>query len=131
MANISPTPKGVALVLFPALVLTLAFAFSYVGAFHDPTPHHVPVAVVGPPAVAAQLNHLPGEPLDARQAASRADALSQIDDDDASYEGYAALEPVGRLGAIDDIVEAILYLERATFVTGEILHVDGGQAAGS
>jgi len=51
--------------------------------------------------------------------------------DDASYEGYAALEPVGRLGAIDDIVEAILYLERATFVTGEILHVDGGQAAGS
>src|SRR5436190_10041806 len=39
-----------------------------------------PVAVVGPPAVAAQLNHLPGEPLDARQAASRADALSQIDD---------------------------------------------------
>jgi NAD(P)-dependent dehydrogenase (short-subunit alcohol dehydrogenase family) len=51
--------------------------------------------------------------------------------DDASYEGYAAMEPVGRLGAIDDIVEAILYLERATFVTGEILHVDGGQAAGS
>jgi len=51
--------------------------------------------------------------------------------DDASYEGYAALEPVGRLGAIEDIVEAILYLERATFVTGEILHVDGGQAAGS
>ena len=51
--------------------------------------------------------------------------------DDASYEGCAALEPVGRLGAIDDIVEAILYLERATFVTGEILHVDGGQAAGS
>jgi hypothetical protein len=43
-------------------------------------PHHVPVAVVGPPAVAAQLNHLPGEPLDTRQAASRADALSQIDD---------------------------------------------------
>ena len=51
--------------------------------------------------------------------------------DDASYEGYAALQPVGRLGAIDDVVDAILYLERATFVTGEILHVDGGQAAGS
>ena len=66
--------------LVPALVLMLAFAFFYVGAFHEPTPHHVPVAVVGPPAVAAQLNRLPGEPLDARQASSRSDALSQIDD---------------------------------------------------
>ncbi len=48
MANVTPTPKAVALVLIPALVLMLAFAFSYVGAFHDPTPHHVPVAIVGP-----------------------------------------------------------------------------------
>jgi hypothetical protein len=66
----------------------LAFAFFYVGAFHDPTPHHVPVAVVGPPAAAAQLNRLPGDPLDARQASSRADALSQIDD----REVYGAYE---------------------------------------
>jgi len=50
--------------------------------------------------------------------------------DVASYEGLAALHPLGRLGEIDDVVAAILYLEEATFVTGEILHVDGGQAAG-
>ena len=80
MANTSPTPQAVALALFPALVLMLAFAFFYVGAFHEPTPHHVPLAVVGPPSVSAQLNRLPGEPLDARQASSRSDALSQIDD---------------------------------------------------
>src|SRR4051812_15036939 len=80
MANAGPTPKAVTLVLLPALVLMLAFAFSYVGAFHDPTPHHVPVAVVGAPAVAAQLNRLPGDPLDARQVSSRAEALAQIDD---------------------------------------------------
>jgi Protein of unknown function (DUF3533) len=80
MENVAPTPKAVALVLLPALVLMLAFAFSYVGAFHDPTPHQVPVAVVGPPAVTAQLNQLPGDPLDARQASSRSNALSQIDD---------------------------------------------------
>ena len=79
-ANVSPTPKAVAIVLLPALVLMLAFAFFYVGAFHDPTPHHVPVAVVGPPAVSAQLNRLPGTPLDARQVSSRDAALSQIDD---------------------------------------------------
>jgi hypothetical protein len=88
IANAAPTPKAIALVLVPALVLTLAFAFSYVGAFHDPTPHQVPVAVVGPPAVAAQLDRLPGDPLDARQASSRADALSQIDD----REVYGAFE---------------------------------------
>ena len=76
----APTPKAVALALFPALVLMLAFAFFYVGAFHEPTPHNVPLAVVGPPTAAAQLNRLPGEPLDARQASSRADALSQIND---------------------------------------------------
>jgi NAD(P)-dependent dehydrogenase (short-subunit alcohol dehydrogenase family) len=38
--------------------------------------------------------------------------------------------PLGRLGQVGDVVEGILYLERASFVTGEILHIDGGQAAG-
>jgi NAD(P)-dependent dehydrogenase (short-subunit alcohol dehydrogenase family) len=42
----------------------------------------------------------------------------------------AALHPVGRMGEINDAVEAVLYLENAPFVTGEILHVDGGQNAG-
>jgi NAD(P)-dependent dehydrogenase (short-subunit alcohol dehydrogenase family) len=41
-----------------------------------------------------------------------------------------ALQPVGHMGEISDIVGAILYLESASFVTGEILHVDGGQSAG-
>jgi len=89
IANASPTPKAVALALIPALVLTLAFAFSYVGAFHDPTPHNVSIAVVGPPAVTEQLDNLPGDPLDAQQASSRPDALSQIDDRDV-YGAYDA-----------------------------------------
>ncbi|SEM49942.1 NAD(P)-dependent dehydrogenase, short-chain alcohol dehydrogenase family [Luteibacter sp. UNCMF331Sha3.1] len=42
----------------------------------------------------------------------------------------AKLHPVGRLGEVEDIVDAVLYLERSTFVTGETLHVDGGQHAG-
>ncbi|WP_034260755.1 SDR family NAD(P)-dependent oxidoreductase [Actinospica robiniae] len=47
------------------------------------------------------------------------------------YHGtLAALHPVGRMGEISDIVDAVLYLENAPFVTGEILHVDGGQSAG-
>jgi NAD(P)-dependent dehydrogenase (short-subunit alcohol dehydrogenase family) len=47
-----------------------------------------------------------------------------------SYAGLESLEPLGRLGEIDDVVAAVMYLEGATFVTGEISHVDGGQSAG-
>jgi NAD(P)-dependent dehydrogenase (short-subunit alcohol dehydrogenase family) len=50
--------------------------------------------------------------------------------DPASYDGEAAAHPLGRMGEISDVVEGILYLERAAFVTGETLHIDGGQAAG-
>jgi NAD(P)-dependent dehydrogenase (short-subunit alcohol dehydrogenase family) len=48
----------------------------------------------------------------------------------ASYEGLAALHPLGRLGEVSDVVDGILYLDQAGFVTGETLHIDGGQAAG-
>jgi NAD(P)-dependent dehydrogenase (short-subunit alcohol dehydrogenase family) len=42
----------------------------------------------------------------------------------------ATLHPMGRIGEIREIVDAVLYLEDAAFVTGEILHVDGGANAG-
>jgi NAD(P)-dependent dehydrogenase (short-subunit alcohol dehydrogenase family) len=42
----------------------------------------------------------------------------------------AGLQPMGRMGETQEIVDAVLYLEKATFVTGEILHVDGGASAG-
>jgi NAD(P)-dependent dehydrogenase (short-subunit alcohol dehydrogenase family) len=43
---------------------------------------------------------------------------------------FASLHPMGRMGEISEIVDAILYLDSANFITGEILHVDGGQSAG-
>lgn len=43
----------------------------------------------------------------------------------------AAKHPLGRVGEVEDVVRAVLYLEDAPFVTGEILHVDGGWTAGS
>lgn len=43
---------------------------------------------------------------------------------------YAWMHPQNRIGAVADIVHGALYLETAPFVTGEILHVDGGQSAG-
>jgi NAD(P)-dependent dehydrogenase (short-subunit alcohol dehydrogenase family) len=47
-----------------------------------------------------------------------------------THAQLANLHPVGHMGEISDVVDAILYLESASFVTGEILHVDGGQGAG-
>ena len=43
---------------------------------------------------------------------------------------WARLHPLGRLGQISDVVDGILYLERASFVTGVVLPIDGGKAAG-
>jgi NAD(P)-dependent dehydrogenase (short-subunit alcohol dehydrogenase family) len=48
----------------------------------------------------------------------------------ATHEALGKLHPVGRMGEIRDVADAVLYLESAGFVTGEILHVDGGQSAG-
>jgi NAD(P)-dependent dehydrogenase (short-subunit alcohol dehydrogenase family) len=47
-----------------------------------------------------------------------------------THDFFAALHPMRRMGTIEEIVDAVLYLETADFVTGEILHVDGGQSAG-
>jgi NAD(P)-dependent dehydrogenase (short-subunit alcohol dehydrogenase family) len=47
-----------------------------------------------------------------------------------THAALASLHPVARLGEISDVTDAVLYLESAGFVTGEILHVDGGQSAG-
>lgn len=48
----------------------------------------------------------------------------------ATHDFLAGLHPVKRMGEIQDIVDGVLFLESAGFVTGEILHVDGGQSAG-
>jgi NAD(P)-dependent dehydrogenase (short-subunit alcohol dehydrogenase family) len=37
------------------------------------------------------------------------------------------LPPMGHVGQISDVVDGIMYLESAPYVTGEILHIDGGR----
>jgi NAD(P)-dependent dehydrogenase (short-subunit alcohol dehydrogenase family) len=46
------------------------------------------------------------------------------------HEALAKCHPLARLGEISDIVDAVLYLQKATFVTGENIRVDGGIHAG-
>jgi NAD(P)-dependent dehydrogenase (short-subunit alcohol dehydrogenase family) len=50
--------------------------------------------------------------------------------DPQSYEALTDFHPIHRLGDIEDVVGAVLYLQDAPFVTGATLHVDGGHAAG-
>jgi NAD(P)-dependent dehydrogenase (short-subunit alcohol dehydrogenase family) len=48
-----------------------------------------------------------------------------------SYVGLdSQLPPVGHVGQVADIVDGILFLESSPFITGEVLHIDGGQIAG-
>ncbi|WP_395399677.1 SDR family NAD(P)-dependent oxidoreductase [Pseudoduganella sp. UC29_106] len=47
-----------------------------------------------------------------------------------THAALGALHPVGHMGEMSDIAQAVIYLENAPFVTGETLHVDGGQIAG-
>jgi NAD(P)-dependent dehydrogenase (short-subunit alcohol dehydrogenase family) len=48
-----------------------------------------------------------------------------------SYEGLGdRLPPLGRVGQISDVIDGILFLEASPYITGEILHIDGGQIAG-
>src|SRR5438309_5978817 len=49
---------------------------------------------------------------------------------DDSKEFLKTLQPMGRMVAVKDIVDAVLYLSQAGQVTGEGLHVDGGADAG-
>ena len=47
-----------------------------------------------------------------------------------TYEFLKGLHPLGRMGEIKEVVDAVIFLTDATFTTGEILHVDGGAHAG-
>jgi NAD(P)-dependent dehydrogenase (short-subunit alcohol dehydrogenase family) len=48
-----------------------------------------------------------------------------------SYDGLGdGLPPLGRPGQVSDVVDGVLFLESSPYITGEILHIDGGQIAG-
>ncbi|MFF8564016.1 DUF3533 domain-containing protein [Streptomyces albidoflavus] len=92
------TPRTTLLVI-GALALQLLFIASYVGALHDPRPHHVPFGVAVPGAagqseeLAARLGGLDGEPLDARTVADEAEARHQIME--RKLDGALVVDPEG------------------------------------
>ena len=81
------TPRTVFLVS-GVLLIQLAFVLSYVGAFHHPTPHQVPVVVVAPAQISGhvvtELSGLHGHPLSATAVPSEAAGLTLLRDGSAS-----------------------------------------------
>ena len=46
------------------------------------------------------------------------------------HEALAKFHPLGRMGEVSDVVDAVRYFQSAKFVTGENIRVDGGIHAG-
>jgi hypothetical protein len=69
-------------------LLCLAFMLSYVGAFHAPKPHRLPVAVVAPaqvgPKLVAELNGIANSPLNAHVVATATEGRRQLTSDHVS-----------------------------------------------
>ncbi|WSX95000.1 DUF3533 domain-containing protein [Streptomyces sp. NBC_00890] len=70
------------LVMVGVLLLQLGFALSYMGAFHAPEPHRIPITLVAPRAVeadlVARLNSLPGDPVHVTAVQDRAQARARL-----------------------------------------------------
>jgi NAD(P)-dependent dehydrogenase (short-subunit alcohol dehydrogenase family) len=47
-----------------------------------------------------------------------------------THATLAGMHPLDRMGEVSDVVSAVMYLEAADFITGQVLHVDGGQTVG-
>jgi hypothetical protein len=90
------TPRAFLLVCGVAL-LQLAFIASYIGAFHRPSPHEIPVSVTAPgaagPVAVARLNALPGRPLRASLVPGPAAGLARLND--RSSYGLLQVSPDG------------------------------------
>jgi len=84
-----------ALLVLGVLAIQLGFIYSYVGAFHKPTPHEVPVAVVAPSTVArrvaTELDRLPGRPVHPEVVANEAAARRMIGDE--QLDGAVVVAP--------------------------------------
>ncbi len=84
------------------LLIQLGFVLSYVGAFHHPVPHQVPIAVVAPAQISAQLvselNAIHGHPLHATAVADETAGRTLLRR--GSTSGVLIVNPTGKTDAL-------------------------------
>lgn len=128
------------------LLLQFAFILSYLGAFHAPTPHRIPVAVVAPAQVAGQvverLNNLTGDPVAASAATDENAARAALRIGDIS--GVYVLDPAGtqdRLlvasgggtavsAALEQIFTKVTAVQQRTVTVDDVIPLFSGDGRG-
>jgi hypothetical protein len=139
---LSPKTLGLAL---SALLLQLGFVLSYLGAFHAPAPHSIPVAVVAPPAVAEQvvdtLNKVAGQPVSAsssteavaREALMRGDTSAVYLVDPAGTTDHLLVASGGgasRAGAVQTVFTTAAKEQQRTVVVEDLVPLSAGDGRG-
>ncbi|WP_192860170.1 ABC transporter permease [Mycobacterium sp. MS1601] len=128
------------------LLLQFAFILSYIGAFHAPTPQHIPVAVVAPAqasqSVVDRLNAIAGQPLDASVAADEESARRALGS--AETSAVFLVDPTGsndRLliasaggtsvsGAVEQIFDRVAQSENRTVTVDDVVPLESGDGRG-
>ncbi|MFC7306945.1 DUF3533 domain-containing protein [Streptomyces monticola] len=136
-----------ALLVIGVLAVQLAFIASYIGAFHKPKPHEIPIAVTAPAAqitdqAVEQLRALPGKPLKPRAVKDEAEALSQIKNRD--VDGALIVDPrapgdrllvasgagASLSQALEEILGATEKAQKRTLTVTDVVPDDPGDARG-
>jgi len=139
------TPRAVLLVIGVAFI-QVAFVTSYVGAFHHPQPHALPISVVAPAADAPQLvralNGIPGHPVEVTAAPSVAAGTRQllrrdvfgvlVVDPAATHEQLleASASGVSAAVAVTDVIDAVAARYHRTVVVRDIRPPSSGDRNG-
>ena len=139
-------PASSVLLVLGVLVLQLAFIFSYVGAFHAPTPHRIPIDIAAPgqmaPQLAAQLNSISGTRLHATSVSDQATAQGDVRS--GSRSAALIVDPTGKTdrllvasgggAAVVSAVEAIMNQVEAsrqrTVTVSDVVPLQSGDARG-
>ncbi|UGY92664.1 ABC transporter permease [Streptomyces gobiensis] len=136
-----------ALLVLGVLALQLAFVTSYLGAFHNPTPDKVPIAVVAPQQVqdeyTQRLDTLPGTPLKVRTATDdEAEAVQQIKN--RKIDGALVVDPAGTTDrllvasgagaslsqALEQVIRAVQQAQQRLVEVEDVVPVEKGDARG-
>jgi hypothetical protein len=139
------TPRTVLLV-FGVLLIQLGFVLSYVGAFHQPTAHRIPVVVVAPAQISGhvvtKLSDLHGQPLSATAVRSKAAGLALLRH--GSTNGVFIVDPSGKSDsllvasgggaavstAVDDVFTQVEATEHRTMAVTDAVPAQHGDGRG-